>query len=132
MQVSGRVKKIVSPALLEISLAENNSCQTCRSCLTSAMPCEPRTIIVEENGRHQVGDLVELEINNSYYYKGFFLVFVLPLVLLILSMVILNFFKIDQAINLMFSILVFLAAYFFAYRYDKKIADKNLYKLINS
>ncbi len=126
----GKVVKLLASGQAEVELDTSN-CGGCKSCLTSCTPVPARTVIVANIFKHKVGDEVELTIPSSYLYKAFFLVFVLPLIMLILTIVVIQYLKIKEDISFFAGMAVFGGSYYFANRYDKKLRNKNIYKIIS-
>lgn len=125
----GKIIRILPNNQVEVALT-GSSCQKCQGCITAAGSCEQTKIILQNINDHKLGDEVEIEVPAKIFYTAFFLVFILPLIVLVVSILILQKIKVDQGINLIISFILFLVSYYFANRYDKKIKNAQIYRII--
>lgn len=125
----GKITKILPDDQVEIAML-GNSCLKCQGCITAAGACSQIKIIVKNINDHKVGDDVEIETPSKIFYEAFFLVFILPIIVLVSAIVILQILNLDQELNLLISFGLFLATFYFANRYDKKLKSTQIYRII--
>lgn len=125
----GKITKILDNNKAEV-LLYGNSCEGCKSCITAVDSCQERRVIADNKLAKGLGSEVEVDLPSKILLKGFFLIFILPIITMMLSMGIFELLNVNTELNLLLSFGVFLSAYYFANRYDKELAQKQLYKII--
>jgi positive regulator of sigma E activity len=125
----GKITKLLDNNRAEV-LLYGNSCEGCKSCITAADSCQERRVVADNNLGKDPGAEVEVELPGQIVLKGFFLIFILPIITMLFSMGIFELLNVNTELNLLLSFGVFLSTYYFANRYDKELAQKQLYKII--
>jgi len=126
----GRVDA-VTPTDIRVIITSQSACASChaKGACTASDTSEKVVVITRSNHNFFVGEIVKVLLRRSLGYKALFLGYILPLIVLIVSLIIFTIAGINEGISGLLALLMLIPYYLILYLFKSSLAKRFTFEI---